>query len=272
MIATILIDNISNRPDLTAEWGLSIHIEHQGRKYLLDTGASETFAQNADALGIDLSQVEFGILSHAHHDHADGMDTFFARNAAAPFYLRAGSKENCYGCKDDEMLDYIGIKKGILETFASRIRYAEGKQELAPGVYLLGHTAPDLDECGQRYQMFLKIADQFMYDDFRHEQSLIFDTDKGLIIFNSCCHGGADLIIQEALDAFPGRKVYAIVGGFHLFQTSAGQVKEFARRLEETGVEHVVTGHCTGQEAFDILKDMLGDKVRQMETGLTLTF
>lgn len=272
MIATILIDNISNRPDLTAEWGLSIHIEHQGRKYLLDTGASETFAQNADALGIDLSQVEFGILSHAHHDHADGMDTFFARNAAAPFYLRAGSKENCYGCKDDEMLDYIGIKKGILETFASRIRYAEGKQELAPGVYLLGHTAPDLDECGQRYQMFLKIADQFMYDDFRHEQSLIFDTDKGLIIFNSCCHGGADLIIQETLDAFPGRKVYAIVGGFHLFQTSAGQVKEFARRLEETGVEHVVTGHCTGQEAFDILKDMLGDKVRQMETGLTLTF
>lgn len=271
MIATILIDNISNNPDLTAEWGLSIHIEYQGRKYLLDTGASEMFAQNAEALDIDLSQVEFGVLSHAHHDHADGMDTFFSINPTAPFFLRAGSEENCYGCKD-ESLDYIGIKKGILETYRDRIRYAEGKVELAPGVYLLGHSTPDLDYCGQRYQMFLKIADQFMYDDFRHEQSLIFDTDKGLIIFNSCCHGGADLIIQEALDAFPGRKVYAIVGGFHLFQTPAGQVKEFARRLEETGVEHVVTGHCTGQEAFDILNDMLGDKVQQMETGLTLTF
>lgn len=271
MIATILIDNISNNPDLTAEWGLSIHIEYQGRKYLLDTGAGEAFVRNADALGVDLSQVELGVLSHAHYDHANGMDTFFTRNASAPFCLQADSKENCYDCKD-EVLEYIGIKKGTLETFAHRIRYVEGKTELAPGVYLLGHSTPDLDYCGQRYQMFLKIADQFMYDDFRHEQSLIFDTDKGLIIFNSCCHGGADLIIQEAMDAFPGRKVYAIVGGFHLFQTPASQVKEFARRLEETGVEHVVTGHCTGQEAFDILKDMLGDKVRQMETGLVLTF
>lgn len=271
MIATILIDNISNNPDLTAEWGLSIHIEYQGRKYLLDTGAGEAFARNADALGVDLSQVEFGVLSHAHYDHANGMDSFFARNAAAPFYLRAGSKENCYDCKD-EVLEYIGIKKGTLETFAHRIRYAEGKTELAPGVYLLGHTTPELDCCGQMHQQFLKIADQFMYDDFRHEQSLIFDTDQGLVIFNSCCHAGADVVIQEAQAAFPGRKVHAIVGGFHLFAMPADQVRTFAHRLEETGVEHVVTGHCTGQDAFEILRETLGNRVRQMEVGLEMEF
>ena len=272
MRAVILIDNISNTPDLTPEWGLSIYIEYEGRKYLLDTGASELFAKNAEVLGIDLSQVDFGILSHAHHDHSDGMDTFFEQNAKADFWLRHPSKENCYGSKEMETIDYIGIKKGILDTFKDRIQYAEGKVELAPKVYLLGHTTPDLDYYGQLYRMFLKIGDQYQYDDFRHEQSLIFDTDQGLVVFNSCCHAGADTILMEAAQAFPGKKVHAIIGGFHLFESPAHTVREFGQRLQATGVEHVVTGHCTGQEAYDILKDMLGDKAQQMECGLVLEF
>ena len=272
MRAVILIDNISNNPDLTPEWGLAIYIEFEGRKYLLDTGASENFAKNAETLGIDLSQVDFGILSHAHYDHSDGMDTFFEKNAKADFWLRHPSKENCYGSHEMETIDYIGIKKGILETYKDRIRYAEGKVELAPNVYLLGHTTPELDYYGQLYRMFLKIGDQYQYDDFRHEQSLIFDTDKGLVVFNSCCHAGADTILLEAMQAFPGKQVHAIIGGFHLFESPAHAVREFGQRLQDTGVERVVTGHCTGLDAYDILKDMLGDKAQQMECGLVLEF
>ena len=272
MRAVILIDNLSNNPDLTPEWGLAIYIEFEGRKYLLDTGASENFAKNAETLGIDLSQVDFGVLSHAHYDHSDGMDTFFEKNAKADFWLRHPSKENCYGSHEMETIDYIGIKKGILETYQDRIRQAEGKVELAPNVYLLGHTTPDLDYYGQLYRMFLKIGDQYQYDDFRHEQSLIFDTDKGLVVFNSCCHAGADNILLEAMQAFPGKQVHAIIGGFHLFESPAHAVREFGQRLQDTGVERVVTGHCTGLDAYDILKDMLGDKAQQMECGLVLEF
>ena len=272
MRAVILIDNLSNNPDLTPEWGLAIYIEHEGKKYLLDTGASENFAKNAETLGIDLSQVDFGVLSHAHYDHSDGMDTFFEKNAKADFRLRHPSKENCYGSHEMETIDYIGIKKGILETYKDRIQYAEGKVELAPNVYLLGHTTPELDYYGQLYRMFLKIGDQYQYDDFRHEQSLIFDTDKGLVVFNSCCHAGADTILLEAMQAFPGKQVHAIIGGFHLFESPAHAVREFGQRLQDTGVERVVTGHCTGLDAYDILKDMLGDKAQQMECGLTIEF
>ena len=95
MRATILVDN--HAPDgLLAEWGLSILIEQEGRRILLDTGSSGRFLQNAAALGFDLSQVEAAVLSHAHYDHADGMAAFFAQNAAAPFYLCGGAAENCY--------------------------------------------------------------------------------------------------------------------------------------------------------------------------------
>ncbi|MBQ5583823.1 MAG: MBL fold metallo-hydrolase, partial [Ruminiclostridium sp.] len=106
MRAVILMDNLSNNPDLTPEWGLAIYIEFEGKKYLLDTGAGPLFAENAEKLGIDLADVDFGILSHAHYDHADGMDTFFEKNTKADFWLRHPAKENCYGSKEMETIDY----------------------------------------------------------------------------------------------------------------------------------------------------------------------
>lgn len=71
----VLMDNISSG-ELAGEWGLSILIEYEGRKILLDTGASGAFAENAEKMGIDLAEVDFAVLSHAHYDHSDGMEAF----------------------------------------------------------------------------------------------------------------------------------------------------------------------------------------------------
>ena len=62
MRAVVLMDNVSNNPALTAQWGLSIYIEYQGRRYLLDAGAGPEFAENAKVLGIDLSQVDLSLI------------------------------------------------------------------------------------------------------------------------------------------------------------------------------------------------------------------
>ena len=43
----VLMDNISSG-ELAGEWGLSILIEYEGKKILLDTGASGAFAENAE--------------------------------------------------------------------------------------------------------------------------------------------------------------------------------------------------------------------------------
>ena len=106
MKVRILIDNIAGCSDgerfegrsacraapharkLFGEWGLSVYAEYEGHKVLLDTGASHLFAKNANVMGVDLSQVDIGVLSHAHYDHANGMAKFFKLNASAPFYLR----------------------------------------------------------------------------------------------------------------------------------------------------------------------------------------
>ena len=137
MKATVLIANLT-KSSLAAEWGLSVYIEYQGHAILLDTGASDKFARNAEKLGLKLNQVEFGVLSHAHYDHADGLAAFFEQNTKAAFYLRKGSKENCYG-KRWIFHKYIGIHRGFLEKYKDRIIYADGDYEIIPGVRLLPH-------------------------------------------------------------------------------------------------------------------------------------
>lgn len=268
MKATILIDNLA-QGGLAAEWGLSVHIEYHGHAILLDTGASDRFAGNAERLGIDLGAVEFGVLSHAHYDHADGMAAFFARNAQAPFYLREGSRENCYG-KRWIFHKYIGIHRGFLKRYQDRILYTGPRQELIRGVTVLAHETKGLEKFGEQNHLYLRQNRVYRPDDFRHEQSLVLDTGDGLVIFSSCSHGGADNIIKEVSAAFPGQKILAMIGGFHLYHTSEEGIRSLAARIRATGIERIYTGHCTGGPAYGILREELGDQVQQLRTGMVI--
>lgn len=268
MKATVLIDNIA-KDKLKGEWGLSIFIEHQDKRILLDTGAGKNFAHNASKLLLPLEKIDYAVLSHAHYDHADGMESFFSINSKAKFYLRAECKENCYG-KRWIFSKYIGIKRGVTQKYRDRIVYVKGDKVLSPGVSLISHKTKGLEAKGKADGLCVKENGKLRYDDFSHEQSLVIDTSEGLVIFNSCCHGGADVIISETQKSYPNKKIYALIGGFHLYKASEDQVKALADRIKKTGIEKIYTGHCTGEKAFDILKRELGDRAEQLYSGLVI--
>lgn len=270
MRATVVVDNKKNG-DIRGEWGLCIYIEYEGRKILLDAGASALFATNADSLGLSLKDVDMAVLSHAHADHANGMKVFFRANAKAKFYLREGSAENCYLHKWF-LSKYIGLPKHILEEYGDRIVFVKGDTQIGEDIYLIPHKTEGLSELGKREKMYQKKRGHWYPDDFSHEQSLVFRTDKGLIIFNSCSHGGAVNIINEVSATFPEDKVYALIGGFHLFNKSAEEVQELGRRIKETGIQYVCTGHCTGQSAYETLHKELGNILQQLQVGLVMEF
>lgn len=268
MKATVLIDNIA-KDNLKGEWGLSVFIEHEDKKILLDAGASENFCANAKKLNIPLSKVDYAVLSHAHYDHSNGMDSFFKENTKAKFYLSAECKENCYG-KRWIFSKYIGIKKGTTEKYKDRIAYVKGDKVLSPGVSLISHKTKGLEAKGKADGLCIKENGKLRYDNFSHEQSLVVDTKKGLVIFNSCCHGGADNIIAEVQKSYPNKKIYALVGGFHLYRAPENEVVSLANRIKKTGIEKIYTGHCTGKKAFDILKSELGDTAQQLYVGMVI--
>lgn len=265
MKITVLSDNTACG-ELLGEWGLSLYIEYEGHRYLLDTGASGLFAQNARKLGIDLSSVDAAVLSHAHYDHTLGLSEFFALNPVAPVYLSADAGENCYGGKFLRRR-YIGLPAGVLADYSGRFIRPLGVVEIGPGVALVPHSTPGLGRLGRRNRLWVRKGWRYVPDDFSHEQTLVFSTASGLVLFNSCSHSGPEVVVSEVLRAFPGSRVAAYVGGLHLFRLNDAEVCGVADRLESCGVGKIYTGHCTGDKAYGILKSRFGDCVEQFCCG-----
>ena len=262
---TVLVDNIP-AGGLGGEWGLALLVEYGEKKILVDAGASGLFAENMEKLGFHAEDVDYAVLSHAHYDHSGGMADFFERNSRAKFHIRRGEGEGCFK-KVLIFRKYIGIPKDVLSDYSDRIERVSGDYQLCEGAYLIPHKTPGLDSIGRREKMYCKTGRGLVPDDFSHEQSLVLETGAGLIIINSCSHGGAVNIIREVEQSFPGKRVYGIIGGFHLFNKSDEEVAAVARALKETGVELIVTGHCTKDRAFGIMKKELGSRLVQMHSG-----
>lgn len=273
-----LIENKSNN-DLIAEHGLAVYIEYNKKKYLLDTGLSDNFVENAKKLDIDLENVDVAILSHNHSDHSGGYDGFFNINKKANVYVRNEVKNKCY-IKIGPIKKYIGIPEGILDKYSNRFIYIDEDYKIDDGVWLISHKTENLESRGKKAHMYRMTKNGLKPDDFKHEQSLVFETKNGLIVLNSCSHGGIDNIVKEVKNTFKGKKVFAVIGGFHLMglkgpnsmNITKEEVEALGKRLIDLGVEHIYTCHCTGDPAYKILKSSLGEKVQYFSTGTIVEF
>lgn len=251
MQITVLMENSAPAP-LTAEHGLSLYLRYGGRAYLLDAGQSGDFVRNADALGCPLEEISAAVLSHGHYDHADGFPALFPRCPGAKIYARPAALEAQHA-PDGR---YIGLSARMRGEYAGRFDLSDALRALAPGLWLV----PDA---------------------VSHEQSLAAETERGLVVLNSCCHAGVAGIVRDLLARFPGQRVYAVLGGFHLMGsggvTTLGpepeQVEALARELtQELGVSKLYTGHCTGAPGLALLQRAAPQAVYPLHTGDVLEF
>lgn len=280
MKVTVLMENTALEGcGLTPEHGLSLYLEYRGHKLLLDAGSSGNFVDNAQVLGVDLSTVELAVLSHGHYDHADGLRRFFQINSCAKVYIRPGAAGS-YFAKDPEGYRFIGIGRDIWNSSRDRFVEVEGLFSLTEGAWLVPETVRDPNYAGRAADLLRKRGeDDFVPDDYRHEQSLVLEGETGLVVFNSCSHGGIVNIARGVLEQFPGKGISAVVGGFHMFgRGDSGMncpteyVFRVADALKELGVKEIYTGHCTGEPALNLLQERFGPGCHALSTGQTLDF
>lgn len=270
-ITTIVENDAPEGTDLAGEWGLCLHILFEEKQYLLDTGRTNLYVENAPKLGIHIEEVDKAVLSHAHYDHSGGYDSFFEKNQKAKLYLRSCCKQNCYS-QHGWKKAYIGVPKGIMKKYENRIVRVDGDYQLENKVWLIPHKQENLGQIGKKARLYIRRGFRFYPDDFEHEQSLVFQTEQGLVILNSCSHSGAYNIIREVQKTFPGQPILAMIGGFHLKSSSEKEVKDFGEALKKCEVKYLYTGHCTGIPAYQILKEILGDRLQPLTTGTVIEF
>lgn len=275
MQITVLIDN-NGKDELLCEWGLSFLIDTGDGRILLDFGASGKFAQNADALGVDLAAVDCAVLSHAHYDHGGGIPVFLERNSTAPIYISTAVDEDCWAKGRSHSKGgllaalfeqrYIGLPYGTLEKAGDRIKRVPGLLQISPNAWLLPHYANP--EAGSRQKLYRRRNGKLLTDDLQHEMTLVCECGQGLVLFNSCSHTGPETILAEVRKAFPGKSVHAYIGGLHLYKTGRRGVQKVAGVFRSAGIKHLYTGHCTGSSAFTILQETLA--ATQLHSGLRI--
>ena len=279
MKLTVLIENTAPAGcGLCAEHGLSLYIEYRGKNILLDAGSSGSAIDNAKALGIDLSTVQFGVLSHGHYDHADGFRRFFQENTTAKVYLKQGAERAYFSVSTGESR-FVGIHRELWQQERERFEQVTGKYQLSDGVWLIpqGHIDPQF--ASRETALLEKMAqDTFIPDTFHHEHSLVLEGERGLVVCNSCSHNGIVNIVRTAKEQLQ-KPIYAVIGGLHLFSRTSESgmncseeyVKTIADALIQEGVEQVYTGHCTGDQAFALLKTCLGERLHPLFSGQVIS-
>ena len=277
MRITTLVDNNPCPDDrqLVAEWGLSQCIEVNGRRVLLDMGASDAFARNAELLGIDLASIDAAILSHHHSDHGGGLRRFLELNDHAPVYLGEAPDGEPTGRLFHVVRRYIGLDWALMAEHADRFHVVLEPTEILPGVFVLPRIGNRYPRPAGNRILFVRKGREFARDDFRHEVVVALREGDTLAVLTGCSHSGVLNMMDTVQRHFPGVPVKAVVGGFHMvalppftrMSDSAQDVAEVGRTVLEMGVETTWTGHCTGTAAFKVLQGAMGDRARQIHTG-----
>ncbi len=280
-----IITLIENRPSdtdpgLTAEWGLSLHIHFNGRRILLDTGASGAFARNATRLSVDLAAVDAAVLSHHHYDHGGGLRRFFELNARASVHMGQPPAGECWFRRFWLIKRYIGIEPTLLDEYRQRFTTVCRAVEILPDVFLFPDISGSHPRPGGNRALCLKSDAGYRPDEFRHEVVMAIRENGRLVIFTGCSHNGVLNIIETVTRSLPGIPIKALVGGFHMvsvppFNTMADRavdIESVGQRVMEWPAEAVWTGHCTGPKAFELLKGVMGERLRALKTGTVIDF
>ena len=253
---TILYDAFGKSPSLSKDFGFAALVEYGGKRILFDTGNNaRIFEHNVRALGVDLRNIDFVVISHRHADHTSGLTYLLKVNPKVKIYvpdepwgLFARGVTNDIYRKDPslpaEMRYYGGRPPEILEggtpwPDANFVPVSQ-KTELAPGIFIISgvSTSPGTLE--------LK------------ELSLAIKSPQGVILIVGCSHPGVEHILQEVTAIDP--HINILFGGLHQIQQPDPEVKRIAAVLhDQYKLERVAPGHCTGEPEFAAMKRVFGD-------------
>src|SRR5258708_3516921 len=208
---TILYDAFGKSPSLTLDFGFAALVEYGGKRILFDTGNNaKIFEHNVKALGVDLRNIDFVVISHRHADHTSGITYLLTVNPKVKIYVpdepwglfARGVKSDIYR-KDPSLpadMRYYGGHPP--EMFEGGTPWPGGnfipisqRSEVARGIFVIPgvSTSPGTLE--------LK------------ELSLAIKSTQGVILIVGCSHPGVEHIVQEATAIDP--HINILLGGLH---------------------------------------------------------
>lgn len=259
------------RDCLVAEHGFAALVTvtsgNTSESLLFDAGLSKNgLMHNLDVLEIPLKELHAIVLSHGHADHTQGLmglarrlegrrmplllhpDAFLVRKLVFP-----NGQEILLPPPDRRLLSNEGIE--IIEERGPS--YLLGDSVLVTGQ--IDRSTPFERGFPVHYAL---LEGQWRQDPLvNDDQALVMHVKgKGLVILTGCGHAGVINTIRHAQELTGIKKVYAVLGGFHLTGALFEPViPPTIAALKEISPALIVPGHCTGWKAIHSLAQELPD-------------
>ena len=252
-----------------AEWGLSILVEAGGYKILVDTGHSFSAVHNAQLMGIDLSSVDYIVLTHGHVDHTGGLRDVLRLTGDVDVIAHPDIWNPKYTKRGQHPERYSGIPFRPEELEGRRARFILTREPfyISDNILTTGEipmvSGYETIEDG----LFIKEGKALRPDPFSDDLALIINTDFGLVVILGCAHRGMINTIRHAQKLTGKELVYAVIGGTHLYPASDNRLEKTIADLKEIGVQRLGASHCTGFYASARLAQEFGDTFFRNNSG-----
>jgi 7,8-dihydropterin-6-yl-methyl-4-(beta-D-ribofuranosyl)aminobenzene 5'-phosphate synthase len=267
---TILYDAFGKPSTLKRGWGYSSLVEYGGKRILFDTGGDlGDFTFNANALGVDLSQLDFVVITHRHGDHTAGLNQVLKVNPTVRIYTPVEAAN--FDTPAPPALTNL-IKRRV-ESAPEDMHYYDGKypERIASGSPWPGAKFTQirtLTEVAPGFWLFPTQSDTPGTREM-NEVSMAIKTPRGLAVMVGCSHPGIEKILEAAskIDS----RIYTVFGGFHLVDISDAEASSMVTRFRDKWkLERAAPGHCTGEFAFSEFNRVFGPKFDHAGVGTVI--
>ncbi len=271
MRVTVLVEDQSPDPELRVEHGLSLLLEFEGGRILLDAGqGKETLVHNMKALGLDASELDAVFLSHGHYDHAGGLLALARWKKGLPLYASPLVFQESWELIPGRPPKPVGagLLREDLERCGVSFRPVQGMVEILPGAWAFG---PIPGPWTHAMKGFWLDPEGKNPDPFRHESILVVREEGGrALLFTGCCHRGTANSLRAAERILQGGEVEILLGGLHLRSAPPGEREAARRSLAEAGVKTLWIGHCTGDSVVEEFARGKDFQVVRLQAGRVL--
>jgi 7,8-dihydropterin-6-yl-methyl-4-(beta-D-ribofuranosyl)aminobenzene 5'-phosphate synthase len=262
---TVLCENLVGKLVGSGEHGFSAFIEMDKGNYLFDTGSGRSIVPNSLTLNKDLKSIRKIFLSHGHYDHTGGLSEVLKLKGKVDVHAHPHvflDRIAVFKEEDREIKRFIGIrhKKRYLECLGANFVFNRDFIEVEKGLFLTGEVPRQTNFEKADPRLFSETDGAMTNDLFLDDQSLILDTDKGVVLILGCAHAGMINIINHVINKTGKQTFYAIVGGTHLDFLTPEQLEESIKSLKRMEIGKIGVSHCTGMRAAFRLQQEFGDR------------
>ncbi|HUV52868.1 MAG TPA: MBL fold metallo-hydrolase [Dehalococcoidia bacterium] len=256
------------------EWGLSILVETDSTRVLLDTGLSTSAVYNADLMGIDFSTIDAIVLSHAHGDHTGGLRDVLRRVRKQVQVIAHPDiwipKYVVYG----EISRYAGIPymKEDLESLGASFTLTTKPFKISDDIMTTGEVEMTTDYETIDDRLFVKKGNNIVPDPLTDDLAIVVKTTEGLVLITGCAHRGIINTVRHVQKLMGGEYIHTIIGGTHLMVASPERIQNTASELKELRLQRLGVSHCTGFNASAALAKEFSESFFLNNAGSQLTF